>query len=112
VISLGVEMECSAIFSLDLRDRLSGVWLEGDSTMVEALRRAVRDCSGLRFRRGTSLVMSDDGAGVDGLICSPLPGGRGWWCGVSCVFVLVRRFVCVVVFDSVCYVPIASPQMT
>jgi hypothetical protein len=34
---LGAEMECFAVVSLDIRDRHSGVWIEGDSSMVEEL---------------------------------------------------------------------------
>jgi hypothetical protein len=53
-------------------------------------------------------IVSDDSTGVDGLFCSPLPSGWGWWCDVSCAFVLVQGFVCVVVSASACYVPIAT----
>jgi hypothetical protein len=104
VVFLGAEMECSAVVSLDLRVQLSGVWLEGVSHMVEELRRAVQACSGLRFRRGTSLVTTAQLSSACFVLLSRVVGG-----GVSCVFVLVRGFVCVVVFASACYVPIATP---
>jgi hypothetical protein len=39
VVFLGAEMKCSAVVSVDLRDRHPSVWLEDYSPMVERLRR-------------------------------------------------------------------------
>jgi hypothetical protein len=75
--------------------------------MVEELRRAVRACSGLRFRRGTSLVTTAQLSTACFVLLSRVVGGGGVVCRV---FVLVRGFACVVVFDSACYVPIATPS--
>jgi hypothetical protein len=85
VVFLGAEMECSAAVSLDMRDQLSGVWFEGDSPMVEELRRAVRACSGLRFCRGTSLVTTAQLSTTCFVLLSRVVGGGGVVCRV-CLF--------------------------
>jgi hypothetical protein len=69
-----------------------------DSPMEEELERAVGLAAGCVLR----LIVGDDDASVGGLLRAPLPSGRGWWCVVLCVSVLVRGFVCVVVSASAC----------
>jgi hypothetical protein len=92
VVFLGAEMECSAAVSLDLRVQLSGVWLEGVSPMVEELSRAVRACSGLRFRRGTSLVTTAQLSTACFVLLSRVVGGGGVVCRV-CLFLFGGLFV-------------------
>jgi hypothetical protein len=73
--------------------------------MVEELRRAVRACSGLRFRRGTSLVTTAQLSTACFVLLSRVVGGGGVVCRV-CLFlfgVCLCGGVCFGVLCTNCY---------
>jgi hypothetical protein len=91
---------------------LSFLWILGTiDIQVCSLRVTVPWWRSLRGRSDLQRVavspwhiVGDSGTGVDNLLCSPLPSGRGWWCDVSCGFAFVRGFVRVVVSASACHI--------